>query len=518
MKHVLIIGAGPAGLTAAYELLKKGGVKVTVVEATNEIGGISRTVQYKGNRMDIGGHRFFSKDEEIMDWWKNILSVQGNLTKDDIIRGRYSHIEKGGPDPEKEDEVMLKRARISRIFYRHHFFDYPISLKWDTIKNLGFITCIQSGISYLYSCLMPKEENSLENFYVNRFGRKLYHIFFEGYTQKVWGRHPSRMNADWGAQRVKGLSIRAVLKDAFFNAIGKTQKEKETSLIEEFLYPKYGPGQLWETVAKRVIDMGGELYMETEANRIYETDDGIYHIKVTGADGMEKTFTADYVVSSMPMRNLAKAIPVMPEEVKKVAEGLQYRDFVTMGLLVDKLALKNETDIKIMQDQVPDNWIYVQDQDVKVGRIQIFNNWSPYMVRDPEHSVWIGLEYFCMEGDEIWEMPEHQFLALVKKELEKMGVINTDTQILDYHKEKAEKAYPCYFGTYARLEVLKKYLDQYQGLICVGRNGQHRYNNMDHSMKTGILAAEYILEGTRNQELRKEIWNVNTEENYHEKK
>ena len=518
MKHVMIIGAGPAGLTAAYELLKKGGVKVTIVEATNEIGGISRTVNYKGNRMDIGGHRFFSKDEEIMDWWKKILPVQGNMTEDDVLRGRVNHLEKNGPDPMNEDEVMLKRARISRIFYRHHFFDYPISLKWQTIKNLGFITCIQSGFSYLSSCLAPKAETSLENFYINRFGRKLYHIFFEGYTEKVWGRHPSRMNADWGAQRVKGLSILAVLKDAFFTAIGKKQKEKETSLIEEFLYPKYGPGQMWETVAKKILDMGGELYMEASAEKIYETGDGIYHIKVVGTDGMEKEFTADYVVSSMPLQDLAKAIPDVPRKIKQIAQGLQYRDFVTMGLLVDKLALKNETAIKTMQDQVPDNWIYVQDHDVKVGRIQIFNNWSPYMVQDPEHTVWIGLEYFCNEGDDIWEMPEHQFIRLVKDELERMGVIDSDTKILDFHKEKAEKAYPCYFGTYQSLGKLRRYLDQYKGLICIGRNGQHRYNNMDHSMKTGMLAADYILDGTHNCDLKEAVWNVNTEEVYHEKK
>ena len=263
MKKIIIIGAGPAGLTTAYELLKdnKGEYQVEILEETQAIGGISQTVKYHGNRMDIGGHRFFSKDESVMQWWRNMMPVQGVNSFDDEKLGRVKPLEKGGPDPNKEDRVMLIRRRISRIYFNKHFFDYPISMKWETIKGMGFGTTMVAGFSYLKACIIKKPETSLGNFYINRFGKKLYSMFFEGYTEKLWGRHPSEISADWGAQRVKGLSIRAVLKDMFRKAFGgkKNNKEVETSLIEEFWYPKYGPGQLWETVAAEIEKLGGTI-------------------------------------------------------------------------------------------------------------------------------------------------------------------------------------------------------------------------------------------------------------------
>ena len=514
MKNIVIIGAGPAGLTAAYELLSKAKdeYSVTVLEGSSEIGGISRTVKYRGNRMDIGGHRFFSKDKEVTDWWENMMPTQGKPSFDDIKLGRVKKLKAGGPDPEETDRVMLVRNRVSRIYYRKKFFDYPVSMKMQTIKNMGFATTVSAGCSYLGSCISKKPEDSLENFYINRFGRVLYSMFFEGYTEKLWGRHPREISADWGAQRVKGLSIRAVLKD-MFSKIGGGNKERkvETSLIEEFIYPKFGPGQLWETVAEEVKKLGGEIRMNSEVVKINTADGKINSLEL--ADG--STVEGDIFISSMPLKDLVGGMNDVPEDIGRIAAGLPYRDFVTVGLLVNKLNLKNETDIKTLGNIVPDCWIYVQDTGVKLGRIQIFNNWSPYMVEKPEDTVWIGLEYFCNENDSFWNLSDDECIKMASKELVSMGVINSTGDILDSHRERVKKAYPAYFDTYSEIDTLIKYLDTFDNLYCVGRNGQHRYNNMDHSMVTAFETAKNIISGKTS---RDNIWNVNTEKEYHEEK
>lgn len=514
MKNIVIIGAGPAGLTAAYELLSKAKdeYSVTVLEGSSEIGGISRTVKYRGNRMDIGGHRFFSKDKEVTDWWENMMPTQGKPSFDDIKLGRVKKLKAGGPDPEETDRVMLVRNRVSRIYYKKKFFDYPISMKMQTIKNMGFASTVSAGCSYLGSCISKKPEDSLENFYINRFGKVLYSMFFEGYTEKLWGRHPRDISADWGAQRVKGLSIRAVLKD-MFSKIGGGNKDRkvETSLIEEFIYPKYGPGQLWETVAEEVKKLGGEIRMNSEVVKINTADGKINSLEL--ADG--STVDGDIFISSMPLKDLVGGMNDVPEDISKIAAGLPYRDFVTVGLLVNKLNLKNETDIKTLGNIVPDCWIYVQDTGVKLGRIQIFNNWSPYMVEKPEDTVWIGLEYFCNENDSFWNLSDDECIKMASKELVSMGVINSTGDILDSHRERVKKAYPAYFDTYSEIDTLIKYLDSFDNLYCVGRNGQHRYNNMDHSMVTAFETAKNIIAGKTS---RDNIWNVNTEKEYHEEK
>ena len=514
MKNIVIIGAGPAGLTAAYELLSKAKdeYSVTVLEGSSEIGGISRTVKYRGNRMDIGGHRFFSKDKEVTDWWENMMPTQGKPSFDDIKLGRVKKLKAGGPDPEETDRVMLVRNRVSRIYYKKKFFDYPISMKMQTIKNMGFASTVSAGCSYLGSCISKKPEDSLENFYINRFGKVLYSMFFEGYTEKLWGRHPREISADWGAQRVKGLSIRAVLKD-MFSKIGGGNKERkvETSLIEEFIYPKFGPGQLWETVAEEVKKLGGEIRMNSEVVKINTADGKINSLEL--ADG--STVEGDIFISSMPLKDLVGGMNDVPEDIGRIAAGLPYRDFVTVGLLVNKLNLKNETDIKTLGNIVPDCWIYVQDTGVKLGRIQIFNNWSPYMVEKPEDTVWIGLEYFCNENDSFWNLSDDECIKMASKELVSMGVINSTGDILDSHRERVKKAYPAYFDTYSEIDTLIKYLDTFDNLYCVGRNGQHRYNNMDHSMVTAFETAKNIISGKTS---RDNIWNVNTEKEYHEEK
>ncbi len=516
MKKVIIIGAGPAGLTAANELLKDKEYEVIVLEETNEIGGISRTVKYNGNRMDIGGHRFFSKDERILDYWKEIMPIQGKDAYDDKKLGKQKKLQEGGPDPEKEDNVMLIRNRVSRIFYLKKFFDYPISMKKETFTNMGFSRTIKSGFSYLKSIVIKKKEDSLENFYINRFGKVLYSMFFEKYTEKVWGRHPSKISADWGAQRVKGVSIKAVIKDMFTKKFGKADnKNVETSLIEEFWYPKLGPGQLWEKLATIVEEKGGTILKNHKVTNINIKDNQIISVECE-VDGQIKQIDGDIFISSMPLKDLVSGMQgqEIPEEVLKIAEGLPYRDFMTVGLLVNKLKIKNETNIKTLSNIVPDCWIYVQESDVKLGRIQIFNNWSPYLVENPEDTVWIGLEYFANENDEYWNMSDKEFIDFAINELESIGIIEKD-DVLDAHREKVKKAYPAYFDTYSQIDELIKYIDTYSNLYCIGRNGQHRYNNMDHSMLTAIEAVNNI---KNNKQSRENIWNVNTENEYHEKK
>ena len=537
MKKVVIIGAGPAGLTAAYELLKeKDQYEIIILECSGQVGGISRTVRHGNNRIDIGGHRFFSKDDRVMEWWNQILHYQGAPSKDDRILGRNSRLVEGGPDPEQTDEVFLIRHRVSRIYYQGKFFDYPISMKPKTFIDMGFLTSMKAGFSYLGSMFHKLPEDSLENFYVNRFGRKLYSMFFEGYTEKVWGRHPREISADWGAQRVKGLSVWALIKDIFGKLLpGK--REVETSLIEEFYYPKYGPGQLWEKVLELSEEMGAKIVFHAKVNGLELGEDGSI-TRVKCEDGTY--YDADVVISGMALKDLVRALDHTAEEgreqlpldgksasdggresgtripasVREIAEGLPYRDFVTVGLLVDRLALKNETKIKTLGNIVPDCWIYVQDAGVKLGRLQIFNNWSPYMLADPENTVWIGLEYFCKEGDEFWNMSEEECVRFGISELRKIGVINEQTKILESCRERVEKAYPAYFDTYARMDELVQYLNKIGNLLCVGRNGQHRYNNMDHSMVTAFVAADVI----RGKATREALWNVNTEKAYHEEK
>ncbi len=519
MKKIVIIGAGPAGLTAANELLKDNDeeYEIVILEETQVIGGISQTVRYNGNRMDIGGHRFFSKSDEVMNWWSELMPIQGEQAFDDKILGREKPLSEGGPDPEKEDRVMLVRDRVSRIYYRKHFFDYPVTMSASTIKNMGFFTTIAAGCSYLKSAMFKKPEDSLENFYINRFGKKLYSMFFEGYTEKLWGRHPRDISADWGSQRVKGLSIRAVLKDMFSKLFGGKKKRKnvETSLIEQFWYPKFGPGQLWELAADTAVKKGAKLLKGYNVKEIVCKDGKVRSVVCETKDG-KKTIEGDIFISSMPVKDLVCGMTgdEVPQNIHDIAEGLPYRDFVTVGLLVNKLNLENKTKVKTLGNIVPDCWIYVQETNVKLGRIQIFNNWSPYMVKDPENTVWIGLEYFCAEGDDFWNMSDEDCIELAKKELESMGVIKAE-EVLDSHREKIKKAYPAYFDTYANIGELVEYLDTYDNLYCVGRNGQHRYNNMDHSMLTAIRAAQAIKSGSTDKH---DIWNVNTEKEYHETK
>ena len=379
---------------------------------------------------------------------------------------------------------------------------------------MGFGTTIVVGFSYLKTLVYKRKENSLEDFYINRFGKKLYSMFFENYTENLWGRHPSEISPEWGAQRVKGLSIAAVLKDMFGKLFKKKNRKVETSLIEEFAYPKLGPGQLWELTAQEIRNKGGQIVMNAKVVGILKDGNRITGL-VYEQDGKRITVEGDILISSMPVKDLVAGMNDVPAQYAAIAEGLPYRDYMTVGVLVPRLKLKNETRIKTMGNIVPDNWVYVHDRNVQMGRFQIYNNWSPYMVQQIGKHVWLGLEYFCNEGDSMWSMTDEDFAKMAVKEMVTMGLIGSESEVIDSHVERVKKAYPAYFDTYDRMDELRAYLNSIDNLYCVGRNGQHRYNNIDHSMCTSFETVKNILSGTR---CKDNIWNVNTEKEYHEQK
>jgi protoporphyrinogen oxidase len=517
-KTALLIGAGPAGLTAALEFLRRSDVHPIVLEASHEIGGISRTIRHNGNRIDIGGHRFFSKSDRVMNWWMDLMPPESSEDTQHALRHqnkqRTLKTRGSGVTPETTDLVMLVRPRKSRIYFLRRFFDYPIKLTGDTLGKLGLVRTMKIGVSYLLARLFPRKvEISLEDFLINRFGRQLYLTFFKSYTEKVWGVPCESISAEWGAQRIKGLSLTTAvlhfLKKAFASPKNQEiqQKGTETSLIEKFLYPKYGPGQLWEHAADQIREQGGEILLGWRATRLFVEGDKITAVEAVSDSGQRRRFDADYVFSTMPVRELIDAIDTpIPSEVREVSDGLQYRDFITVGLLVDHLTVR-EAD----GGPLKDNWIYIQEPDVLVGRLQIFNNWSPYMVADPS-KTWIGLEYFCYQTDALWKMADEDLKKFAIAEVEKIGILRA-CDVTDAHVVRVPKTYPAYFGTYDRFHVIREFLDHYHNLYLVGRNGMHKYNNQDHSMLTAMTAVDNILAGVRDKD---NVWSINTEMEYHE--
>jgi protoporphyrinogen oxidase len=514
-RTAVIIGAGPAGLTAALELLRTTDIIPVILEASPHIGGISRTAVYRGNRIDIGGHRFFSKSERILDWWRDILPLQGAPARDDLLLGQSLDgvLAKGGPDPEVEDRVLLVRSRLSRILHHRKFFDYPLTLGWRMITSLGFRRLLWITISYLRAHLFPIQEKSLEDFFINRFGRQLYQTFFKDYTEKVWGVPCHCIPAEWGSQRVKGLSVAGAVVHAIRKTISSettvVQKNTETSLIQRFLYPKFGPGQLWEEVARQVREKGGIILAEHPVVGLESDGDRIVRVMAEDVGSQRQiTIAADFFFSSMPVRDLIAAIDQVPEPVRAVASGLVYRDFLTVGLLLKRLLItpgNGNSKVKLIRD----NWIYIQETDVRLGRVQIFNNWSPYLVEDPE-TVWIGLEYFCNEGDELWRQDDSSLRQLGIDELIALGFVDA-ADVLDGVVIRQAKAYPAYFGSYDRFQLIRSFVDELQNLFLIGRNGMHRYNNMDHSMLAAMAAVEAVKAGSRDKE---SIWAVNSEGEY----
>jgi protoporphyrinogen oxidase len=522
-KTAVVIGAGVAGLTAAYELLEKTDILPIVFEVSGDIGGLAKTVNHKGNRIDIGGHRFFSKSDRVMQWWLKILPLQrlpAGISPNSRITYHAQNpppaTTENGPDPETTERVMLVRNRLSHILFERKFYNYPIQMDKVTITNLGPWRIIKIGLSYLRVRLFPlRAIHSLEDFFISRFGRELYQTFFKDYTEKVWGVSCRQIKPEWGAQRVKGLSISTALLHAIKSFFPKkssiSQKSVETSLIERFLYPKYGPGQLWEETARRIQERGGQISLHHRVIGIQCQDHRVTGVWVRDETTQGNCFQpCDYLLSSMPLKDFIACLGEgVPTDVQQVAQGLIYRDFVTVGLLLRKTKVENPTKGFHPIGQLLDNWIYIQEKDVKVGRLQIFNNWSPYMVQNPA-TVWVGLEYFCSQGDDLWRQTDDGFTQLAITELGRMGFVEPE-DVLDHTIVRMTHAYPAYFGSYDQLARIREYTDRIENLFLIGRNGLHRYNNQDHSMLSSMTAVENIVNGCRSKD---NIWSVNAEEEY----
>lgn len=486
-KTAVIIGAGPAGLTAAYELLTKSKIKPIVIEKYKQVGGISRTENFQGNRIDIGGHRFFSKSDRVMDWWLTVFPR------------------------------MMKRKRKSSIYYQHNLYDYPLSLTFENISKLGFVKTLKIACSYVTSMLMPiKPVRSLEDFFINRFGRELYLTFFKNYTERLWGKPPSEIDPSWGTQRIKSLSVgRAIshfLKSKFRTGNDIRQKDTETSLIDQFLYPPLGPGQVWEHVEKQIIKMGGRVLKNSEVIAIKSVRGKVRQLTTNNVkNGKKSIFRGDYFISTMPVDELYRAMGKEVVKIGKYARGLTFRHFVTVGLLIKRPLAVRAGHIAGLKD----NWLYIHDEDASTLRIQIFNSWSPRLVKDPKRTVWIGLEYTCRDNDFIWKASKKELIKFATNELLMLNFIDHQDEVMGGTALKTPKAYPGYFGTYKHFDKIRAYFDKYTNLYLVGRNGMHHYNNQDHSMLSAMIAVENIISGIKD---KSNIWAVNTEAQYHETK
>jgi protoporphyrinogen oxidase len=466
-KKIVVIGAGPAGLTAAYELCKVG-IPSVLLEKDSVVGGLSRTVNYKGYHFDIGGHRFFTKVKAVEDMWQEVLD------------GRF-----------------LRRSRLSRIYYNKKFFYYPLRAS-NALMGLGLWNSSLIFLSYVRAQLFPeKSEDTFDQWISNRFGKRLYRIFFKTYTEKVWGIPCNQIMAEWAAQRIKGLSLLAAVKSALIQNQPSSKSAVIKTLIDAFHYPQRGPGMMWETVKDIVEQRGSEIRLNAGVEKILWSEGNVEALEIS-ADGKKERMEGTHFISTMPIRELIQKFePSAPEEVIRAAEALNYRDFLTVALVVNKREL------------FPDNWIYIHDPDVKVGRIQNFKNWSPFMVPDPDKTC-LGLEYFCFEGDGLWTMADRDLIELGKKELEILGLAKA-SDVEDGAIVRMPKAYPVYDGTYAEsLRVVRQFLSGISNLQLVGRNGMHKYNNQDHSMLTAMLAVKNILGANY------DLWQVNAEQEYHE--
>ena len=463
-RPILIIGAGPAGLTAARELVELG-VPAIVVDQDPQVGGLARTVQYKGFRFDIGGHRFFTKVHSVTNLWREMLG-----------------------------DEFLRRPRLSRIFYRRRFFDYPLK-PFNALWNLGILT----SISVLLSCLWIKvfpivPERSFTDWVSNRFGRVLFRIFFKSYTEKVWGIPCDRIAPQWAAQRIKGLS----LKTAVLTMLLPSRRNGNIkSLIEEFEYPRLGPGQMWEAFAQRIEGAGGSIRLSSRVVAVHHDNQRITAVDVEGAGGRYLQ-PVSHVISTMPVRQLVQQLaPAAPPAVIDAAGSLKYRDFLAVALIIDQ------------REVFPDNWIYVHDERVRVGRIQNFKNWSPDMVPDDRYTC-LGLEYFCFDGDALWSSSDADLIALASRELESLGLVRPGL-VRDGTVVRAAKAYPVYDEGYqAALDEAKAFLARFENLQLIGRNGMHKYNNQDHSMLTAMLAVRNLFGESH------DLWAVNADDEYHE--
>lgn len=523
-KTAIIIGAGPAGLTAAYELITRSGIIPIILEKSGDIGGISKTVNYKGNRMDMGPHRFFSKSDRVMNWWLDMFPLDTAAGAEATIsyqnKKRDIQARPEAATPEDKDKVMMVIPRLTRIYFLRRFFAYPIQLSIDTLKTLGPVRTAKIMFSYLYARFFPrKPEKSLEDFITNKFGKQLYLLFFKDYTEKVWGIPCNEISAEWGAQRIKGVSLSKAISHAIKVMVKKPeaadlgQKGTETSLIEQFLYPKLGAGQLWEHVAEAVQKLGGTIIHHQDVKEIITENGVVSGVRTLNSQtGEPALFEGDYVISTMPVQELIAGMHHAPPHIKMIAKGLQYRDFINVGVLLRRLSAPDKTGVH-KTITLNDSWIYIQEREVKLGRLQIYNNWGGGMVKDPA-TTWLGLEYFCNKEDAFWAKSDEEIKKIAIDELVSIELTHPN-DVLDITVQRMEKTYPAYFGTYERFDEIKSFLDSYSNLFLVGRNGMHKYNNTDHSMLTAMVAVDNILEGVTTKD---NLWEINTEQEYHEEK
>lgn len=453
MKRAVIIGAGPAGLTAAYELLKNN-IDVTVLEGTDTVGGLCRCGRYKDNLCDLGGHRFFSDNQRVNALWKEFLG-----------------------------DKLLKRERHSAIYFKNRLFDYPVTER--IFSQLGAGLTLKSGLSLLGTAFFKHNEENLEGYLINRFGKTLYTLFFKEYTRKLWGKPPSEISPDWGRQRIKGISLKEAASLPF---------KRRNSLPSEFFYPEYGPQQMWEAAADKIMAMGGKILFNCTAER-FTVSDGVISGAEYCCDGRSFKIDGDVFLSSMPLRELIRAVDGVPAEIGGIADGLCYRSHITAAILADRLKIKN----------MDNCWIYIQDPSVKMGRVQFYSNWSPYLSAQKD-KFWIGAEYFTDENDSELCLPDDKFIALAADELVKTGILYSVEDVAGGCVERSDKAYPAYWGSYKRIYELQKYIDSFGNLYCIGRNGQHRYNNISHSMLNALEAADNIISDRSGKD---NVWGVN---------
>ncbi|MBR4413448.1 MAG: FAD-dependent oxidoreductase [Lachnospiraceae bacterium] len=502
MKKVIIIGAGPAGLTAGYDLLSKSSdYEVTIVEESSVVGGLCARLENEENVLDAGGHMFISKNPAVKNFWTSILPAQGVPSKDDKIIDRYCKIHNGGPDPDVEEDVILSREKLTRIYKDNKFYESPIKFNKDAVKNFGIATSIKSGFSQIGGNVFKHKETSLEDYYMNRFGKQLYQMFIEEYIEKIWGREASRIHADFGVVSEKSL-IAPIISAEKKN---EDYEKLPAPYAARYYYPKYGAYQMWETVADRFIEKGGSIHKNCKVTGVTVMNDKIHSVRCS-ADGDEFVVNCDYLISSMPVRDLILGMDNADPAVILAAENLSYRGMVSVCVELTEIKWKNDTeDYKTVDNAIPDSVIYISNPNVKVSRIQVYNNFSPYMVRNPEH-FYLGLNYYCNEGDYYWSMGNRDWKKTVINDLVKLGIIDSEEKVVGYNKTKFSKAFPSYYDGYENFDKIKKYLNKFENLYCVGRNGQHRFSSIDESMKTSFEAVKNILGYVKSKD---NIWDVN---------
>lgn len=489
IKNVIILGAGPSGLALAYELIKSNkGFKPIIIEKLCVVGGLSRTVYFDNLGLDIGGHRLYTQDKYIQSIWNDFLPVQNLPSIDDKISKREVKYPKGDLDPNLADDVMLLRNRFSSIVYNSKFFDYPLKINFKSLSNLGFKTTILAGFSYIKSMFSKREEKSLEDFLINRFGQVLYNIFFKDYTKKVWGVDASILSSEWGHQRIRKLSLFKTVLNALFSKI--LFFKKDHSLIDNFSYPKFGCSQLWNKMAEYITNNGGEIVLNSEFCEFNVNNNKIISLKYK-KDNKIQEISASFFVSSIPIKDLIKGVDA-PYDIKQKALNLPYRDYILAGFYLDDFKLEEKTDYKTVNNKTKDCWIYLQEPDAIAARIQFMNNWSPYLVGDCSKNYLVSLEYYANKDDDFWNLTDEKIIEIAKKEAQKYNLFD-EKNVLKTFLIREENAYPSYFGTYENIEDIRGFLNSIDNLYLIGRNGQHKYNNMDEAMISGINVAREII-------------------------